>query len=169
MAGQRQPVELIQAKGRKHLTKDEIDKRSKSEVKPCTDEIAAPSYLTAAQKKEFNKISNQLTKLNIMGETDCDTLARYIIAVDLYKQAVKDIRACQKVKPKNMNEAQDMAKWALMLDTLDKRQDRYFKQVHTAASALGLTISSRCRLIVPTALEEPKVNKFAKFEKIRDA
>lgn len=165
MAGQRQPIELLQAKGKKHLTKAEIGNRSKAEIKPCIDDISAPSYLTAAQKREFGKISNQLIKLKIMGETDCDTLARYVIAVDLYKQAVKDIRECQKMKPKNIDDAVKMAKWAEMLDILDKRQDRYFKQIHTAASALGLTISSRCKLVVPQIPEAPKENKFAKFEK----
>jgi hypothetical protein len=33
------------------------------------------------------------------------------------------------------------------------------------ATSLGLTISSRCKLIAPVKDEEPKVNKFAKFGK----
>lgn len=34
MAGQRQPIELVLAKGSKHLTKKEIEERKSSEVKP---------------------------------------------------------------------------------------------------------------------------------------
>lgn len=167
MAGARQPIELVVANGRKHLTKEETEERRQRELKPCTDEITAPSYLTAKQKKDFYKIAGQLEKLKIMGETDCDTLARYITAQGLYEQAVKDLRAAQKERPKG-DEATTlaMAKWASMLEQLDKRQERYFNQAQKAAAALGLTISSRCRLVAPVTEEKPKENKFSKFGKV---
>lgn len=164
MAGPRQPINLIIANGKKHLTKAEIEERQKSEPQPCTDGIAAPSYLTAKQKREFDKIAGQLQKIGIMGETDCDTLARYIVAQGFYEQAVKDLRQIQRDRPKDA-EPTDLARWADILVNMDKRQDRYFKQAQAAASALGLTISSRCKLAVPVSEEKPKVNKFAKFGK----
>lgn len=166
MAGARQPIELVVANGRKHLTKEETEERRQRELKPCTDEIAAPSYLTAKQKKDFYKIAAQLEKLKIMGETDCDTLARYITAQGLYEQAVKDLRAVQKERPKGDDATTlTMVKWATMLEQLDKRQERYFNQAQKAAAALGLTISSRCRLVAPVVEEKPKENKFSKFGK----
>lgn len=166
MAGPRQPIELVEFKGKKHLTKAEIEQRHARELKPCTDEIAAPAYLTGKQKKEFYRIAAQLEKLKIMGETDCDTLARYITAQGLYEQAVKDLRAVQKSRPKNTDtEPLAVIKWANMLEQLDKRQERYFNQAQKAAAALGLTISSRCRLVAPVVEEPPKENKFAKFGK----
>ena len=43
-------------------------------------------------------------------------------------------------------------------------QDRYFKQCRQGAADFGLTVSSRCRLVVPKADKEvTKENKFAKF------
>ena len=39
-------------------------------------------------------------------------------------------------------------------------QDRYFKQCRQGAADFGLTVSSRCRLIIPKAPEAPKTNKF---------
>ncbi len=160
----REPIALIQAKGKKNLTKKEIEERTASEVKPCTDEIAAPSFLTAAQKKLFNKLAGQLEKIKIMGETDVDALARYVVAQGLYERAVKDLRAAQKAQPKGDDATTaSMAEWVSMMDQLDKRQDRYFKQAHTCANALGLTISSRCKLEVPVKEEAPKVNKFSRF------
>ncbi len=165
MAGQRQPIELVIANDRKHLTKAEIEERRARELRPCTDDIVAPFYLTKKQKDTFYKIAQQLKKLKIMGETDCDTLARYITAQELYEQAVKDLRAVQKQRPKATDDPLTLTKWAAMLEQLDKRQERYFKQAHTAASALGLTISSRCRLVAPVTEEKPKENKFAKFGK----
>lgn len=168
MAGQRQPIGLVQANGRKHLTKEEIRKRTAEEVQPCTDGIEAPGFLTAAQKKQFNKIAGQLQKIKIMGETDVDALARYITAQSLYEQAVRDLRKLAKDRPKR--DAEDyyalLELWSNMTEATDKRQDRYFKQAQTAARDLGLTISSRCKLQVPVTEEAPKENKFSKFVKV---
>lgn len=164
MAGQRQPVQLIMAKGAKHLTKKEIEDRVSSEVQPCPDGIAAPSYLTAKQRKQFDTIASQLLRIGIMGETDNDTLARYITAQGLYEDAVKDLRKLQKERPRDAT-AEELVTWANLLETLDRRQDRYFKQAQTAAAALGLTITSRCKLALPQSAEAPKVNRFSKFRK----
>ena len=154
MSGQRQPIELIQAKGSKHLTKAEIRERSDREIKPVTDNIIAPDYLTKKQKENFYKISDQLKKLRIMGETDVDALARYITANDLYITAVKKLRSSE------------VKKDPILLEAWSKLQERYFKQCRSSANDLGLSISSRCRLVVPeTKTETPKENKFKKFEK----
>lgn len=154
MAGQRQPIDLVITKGKKHLTKTEIEERRKSEVRPLTDDIAPPAYLTKKQKAEFNKISDQLQRLKIMSETDIDALARYIIANDYYINAVRKLRS-REVK----NDAE-------LFDTWLRIQEKAFKQARTCAMDLGLTISSRCKLVVPAAEKEPeKANKFRKFEK----
>ena len=169
MAGPRQPINLVVANGKKHLSKAEIEERRRSEVQPCTDDIAAPSYLTAKQKKQFATIAGQLQKLNIMGETDCDALARYITAQSLYEDAVKNMRQLQKERPKleastdRTDFYSQMEVWSVLTDNAARKQDRYFKQAQTAAAALGLTISSRCKLAVPVSEEKPKANKFTKF------
>ena len=154
MAGQRIPLEVIQARGNKHLTKAEIAERQAREIKPIADNIIAPAYLTKKQREEFYKIANQLEKLKIMGETDVDALARYIVANDFYINAVKKMRS-KEVK----DDPDKFTAWA-------KIQERYFKQCRASANDLGLSISSRCKLVVPEAKKEtPKENKFKKFEK----
>ena len=55
MAGQRLPLEVVQARGSKHLTKAENQKR---EIKPITDNIVASGYLT--KKEEFKETTNKL-------------------------------------------------------------------------------------------------------------
>lgn len=163
MAGPRQPIELVILNGKKNLTKAEIAERRASEVKPATDDIAPPSYLTAAQKKHFVKLADQLAKIKIMGETDCDTLARYVVAEMQYQASTKDLREVQKQRPKDATPEQLMI-WAAMVEKLDKRQERFFKQASAMARDLGLTISSRCKLVVPQKDEDkPKQDKFAKF------
>ena len=154
MSGQRLPLEVVQARGSKHLTKAEIQGRQEREIKPITDNIIAPDYLTKKQKDEFYRIADQLKKLKILGETDVDALARYITANDFYINAVKKMRT---------KEVQDdpykFGAWA-------KIQERYFKQCRASANDLGLSISSRCKLVVPVKKDDkPKENKFKKFEK----
>lgn len=154
MAGQRLPLEVLQARGAKHLTKAEIQDRSNGEIKPITDAIIAPSYLKKKQKETFNQISEQLDKLGIMGETDVDALSRYIISNDLY------IKANKQLAKKEVQE--DL----YLFEYWSKKQDQFFKQARASANDLGLTISSRCRLCVPkTTDESSKKNKFEKFEK----
>lgn len=164
MARPRQPLALIEAKGRKHLTKAEKEERRANEVQPCTDDLTAPTYLTAAQRRQFDKLAGQLVKIKIMGETDVDALARYITAQALYEQSVKELRKIQKQRPKDAA-LEDLVMWTDMLSGLDKRVDRYYKQAASAASALGLTITSRCKLVAPKPAEAPPENKFAKFRK----
>lgn len=154
MAGAKQPIELVIANGKKHLTKQEIAEKRAREVRPCTDDITPPSYLSKTQKREFEKIAGQLNKLKIMGETDVDALARYILAKDLYIKLTKQLSKKEIVED------------PIALDKYMKNQDRAFKQCHTAAKALGLTIADRCRLVMPEIkVEAPKANKFARFEK----
>ena len=169
MSGPRQPIQLIIAKGNKNLTKKEIADRLRTEVAPCTDDLSAPSYLTAAERKRFVRISAQLDKLGILGETDTETLARYVTAQVQYEKATKELRQLTKERPKKEDYvdresyyvALDL--WTVAQERQAKLQDRYFKQAQTAATALGLTISSRCKLVAPKAEEAPKENKFAKF------
>lgn len=154
MPGQRLPIEVVQARGSKHLTKAEIQERQEREIKPITDNIIAPAYLTKKQKSEFYKIADQLKKLKILGETDVDALGRYITANDFYINAVKQLR-----KKEVKEDPERFEAWS-------KIQERYFKQCRSSANDLGLSISSRCKLVVPeTNKETPKENKFKKFEK----
>lgn len=173
MAGPRQPTKLIIANGKKHLTKKEIADRLSTEVAPCTDDLSAPSYLTAAEKRRFDRIATQLDKLGILGETDTETLARYITAQGQYEKATKEMRKLEKERPKKEDYLFDdnggspyylhLDIWIKASESAAKLQDRYFKQAQTAAAALGLTISSRCKLVAPKAEEAPKENKFARF------
>lgn len=169
MARPRQPIDLIIAKGKKNLTKAEIEERRATEPQHFTDGIEAPAFLTAKQKKSFDLIAGQLQKIKIMGETDVGTLARYVTAQSQYEAATKELRALEKKRPKEADATDKegyyvlIDLWTKALDTQAKLQDRYFKQAQTAAAALGLTISSRCKLVVPVKSEPEKVNKFAKF------
>lgn len=170
MAGPRQPIQLVVAKGKKNLTKKEIAERLDTELAPITDDLTAPTYLTAAEKKRYEKIAVQLDKLGILGETDTETLARYVTAQSQYEKITKELRAVLNKSPNATSPTyfEELDAWIATQESLSKLQNRYFTQAQTAASALGLTISSRCKLIAPKVDDTPKVNKFKKFEVVRE-
>lgn len=153
MARPRQPIALVQAKGAKHLTKSEIAKREAEELKvPTPRAVEPPEYLASSPKlvEEFNEIAEKLIALKIMTELDADGLARYLLAKQNYLQYTALLNSAIR-----KNKVAEMA-------TIQTMQDKAFKQVRAAASDLGLTISSRCRLVVPQA-PEIKTNKFSRF------
>ena len=151
MANQRQPIQLIEAKGRKHLTKAEIEQRKNTEVKPLADGVKPPKYLTKKQKKRFKTIAQDLTELGVMSRTDVDALARYIIAEELYISVTEKLSG------------EDVLDDIALLEKDSAVQDKYYKQCRSAANDLGLSISSRCKLVVPKADSKPPENKFNRF------
>ena len=149
MARPRDPIKLIQAKGKKHLTKNEIEKRENEELKVTLTEVKPPTYLSASEKKLFNEIASKLLSIEIMTELDEDCLARYIIARKLYVEYTKTLTTMIK-KHKKQEEKIDIDD----INKMQNMQDKVFKQCQSSARDLGLTISSRCRLIVPKQEED---------------
>ena len=56
MARPRQPIELVEAKGKKHLTKAEIELRRKTELKVDLKDVSIPEYLPKKLKEELEKL-----------------------------------------------------------------------------------------------------------------
>ena len=83
-----------------------------------------------------------------MSNIDIDALASFIIARKLYLEVTQKL----------------IGSPSLLLDKdLVGIQDKFFKQCRAAAGDLGLTISSRCKLIVPKKEDNKPQNKFVKF------
>lgn len=150
----REPIDLLIAKGKKHLTKDEIDRRRKEELKVPSDNITAPSFLTKRQRESFDEIAEQLIALGIMTNLDIDALAAYVIERDGWIDAVKQLRKT------------DVRKDPALIRVWKSAESQYRQQMRVAASDLGLTITSRGKITVPMKEEPvPHDNKFAAFSK----
>lgn len=171
MAGQRQPIELVKAKGKKHLTKAEIEERERTEIKAPADKVTAPAYMTASQKKAFKKIVKQLREIDLVANLDVDALARLVIAQEKYTEVTAELgrqplMVTVEVPTGHKDESgnpifRQMETVNGEVERLALLQDRYFRQCRQGAADFGLTVSSRCRLVVPKAQEEPKEeNKF---------
>lgn len=149
MARPKQPIEVIKAKGKKHLTKAEIEAREAYELKPSSNNIEAPSFLNKKLKDKFNIIAKELQDLGIMSNLDCNYLGYYLINELKYQQI------CKQILKADVGSEE--------YDRLLKQQDKVFKILRASASDMGLNISSRCKLIVPKPLEEKPKNKFSSF------
>ena len=153
MAGRnKQPLQVILGNGRsKHLTKDDIKNRQKHEEKMRgpTENIVAPAYLTAAQKKEFAELAETLVGLEIFSVLDVDSLARYLDSKYQYLQLVKDMR---KMKPTETVELPNGKKVTIANEDYPKLarvKNTLFTECRSAAADLGLTITSRLKLVIP--------------------
>ena len=171
MAGRpREPIDLIKAKGKKHLTKAEYEQRKNEELYVPFVDVEPPDYLTAKQKREFCEIASLLLKLNIMTELDTDVLAQYCMAKTLYldySDQLKKVLAKKNAVHKwdvvesiaaDCAEQEELIK---LLEAILRRQrgedatilmnlqDKAFKQCLACAKELGLTITSRVKLVMP--------------------
>lgn len=149
VARPREPIDLIIAKGKKNLTKKEIEERRSQEVKAPNDKVEPPSYLPEELREDFNRIADELIEIDIMSNLDREALARFIVSESQYQKVSERIIKMKTIGPTYME--------------LIKTQEKLFKMSRQAANDLGLTISSRCKLVVPKKQEEAPKNKFNKF------
>lgn len=144
MAGRnRKPIALHLANGNpSHLAKVEIIERQKREVEVPFNDVKAPSYLNAKQKKVFNNYAKKLIAISIMTELDVDCLARYVMAHDLYITYTEELS--KSIETGDITATKE----------IQRLQDTAFKQAQSSARDLGLTITSRCKIEVPQPSED---------------
>lgn len=141
MAGKRQPTDLVAANGRKHMTRAEEDARRDAEVRvPPPETAKPPKWLPKALRKDFKALGGKLLAVGLYTELDADNLGRYLIAHAQYQAATAEVQRALNVSPRDAEAA----------ETWGKIQERYFKQARNCANDMGLTVSSRCRLVLPT-------------------
>ena len=138
MAGRpKKPAALLEAEGKSHMSKSELQDRKESELKVPFTDVNPPSYLSRTQKKKFNDIASKLLAIGIMTELDVDCLAMYVLAFDLYVSYTETLA--------HMIETNDLEE----MKSVQNLQDKAFRQAHTAARSLCLTITDRCKVTVP--------------------
>ena len=160
---QKQPIDLILAKGKKHLTKAEIEERKSTEIHTDHINVTAPDYLTEEQKAEFYKITEILLDIGIITELDEDCLAHYLISNTNYISYTKKLNELN-LKLSKARKAEKKKEYMSEIDLYLIYQDRALKQCRACANDLGLSISSRAKLVMPKINEPPKENKFDKIK-----
>ena len=145
MPGPRQPTDLLKATGRKHLScAEEAERRSReARVEPAKT-AKPPKWLPEALKPDFRALGKRLIAAGLYTDLDADTLGRYLVAQHQWLIATKQTEAALGAVPPDQEEA----------DRWGRLQDRYFKQARNCANDMGLTVSSRCRLVVPESARQ---------------
>lgn len=144
MGRPKKPAELIKFEGKTHIGKEELERRKAEELPVIDDEITPPKYLTPTLKKRFNWYVEQLKELNIIGNVDAELLARYVVSEDQYQTI--------SVKIQTVNPLGDIDLYSKLVNA----QSKLFNQCRTAGSDLGLSITSRGKLVIPQVKEPPK-------------
>ena len=160
---QKQPINLIIAKGKKHLTKAEIEERQKTEIHTDHINVKPPDYLNEEEVKEFYRISQILLDIGIITELDEDCLDHYLVSNSSYIKYTRKIRALED-ELLEAKRTDRKAKIKSEIDTYLTYQDKALKQCRVCANDLGLSISSRAKLVMPQPKDPPKENKFNKFK-----
>lgn len=141
MAGKRQPTDIVKANGRKHLSQAEEDARRDREIHvPSPEQAVPPRWLGRKFHQEFREIGEILRTTGLYTELDRDVLGQFLVARDRWVRA--DKLASAAIRSKNEKLARE---WTGV-------QGTYFKQCRQCAEAMGLSITSRCRLVVPEVM-----------------
>lgn len=141
MAGKRQPTDIVKANGRKHLSQAEEDARRDREVHvPSPEQAVPPRWLGKKFHKEFREIGEILRTAGLYTELDRDVLGQFLVARERWVRADKLASAAIRKKDEKL-----AREWKGV-------QGSYFKQCRQCAEAMGLSITSRCRLVVPEVM-----------------
>ena len=161
MPGPRMPIEVLEARGRKHMGKQEMQEREDAQPKPSREvkRLTAPKWLPDNLRDDFNRIAGAIVDLmpRLVIRPDADTIANYCVIYEAWKYATQLANAA--LNDCNVDAAQT---WSLI-------QDRYFKQARACAADLGLTITSRCRLVVPEREDRGEDNPFLRIREVKRA
>lgn len=170
MSGKRRPMDVnLSVSGGKHWTREEKENRQAQEVKlPKPKTLTPPKWLDDEAKKLFRKYAKMLLEFpsGIISTLDVGTLARYCDCELAYAEASKHksvwLRfASQRLKA--FSDATTLSKPGTDLDALlaayheaeeqvekwSAQMVKFEKMARSCATEMGMTVSSRCKLVVP--------------------
>lgn len=146
------------------IGKEKIRNRQEQEKKLKIDResLIAPKWLSPNAKLEFERVVEEVSKINILDNLDLSVLAIYCNAYDGYIQTVEILNKEGLIQYKETFNGDTLAIAHPAINT----QEKYVKQIMQCSTKLGLATTDRLKLIVPTK-EEPKENKFIELLKAR--
>ena len=110
-------------------------------------------------------MGGKLKEAGLLTVLDYDTLARYLLAKQSYLAATQEVLKIQRGRTEAGKRVIDME----ALDGATRVQDRFFKQCRGAANDMCLTVTSRCRLVLPPGAggKAPEENPFERMMRER--
>ena len=92
-----QPVEVLQFTGKKHLTKQEIESRRKSEIKFGDKKLSCPAYVKSDEQayKKWKEVIDLYKNVEFIASGDAGLLARYC---KTYSEYLDMLKSYQRIK-----------------------------------------------------------------------
>lgn len=142
MARPRKSLEVLLMEGKSNLTKAEIVERMEQEVTELNDDIKVPPYLDLELGQRFLWYVSQLKELGIIGNVDAALLGRYVSEEKQYETIVTQLAMLDPIE--------DLHEY----EKLNNMKAKIFTSTRQAASDLGLSVTSRGRLVVQKSKED---------------
>ncbi|MFA7174935.1 MAG: phage terminase small subunit P27 family [Kiritimatiellia bacterium] len=144
-----------------HMSNAEIEARKIAEarLRPGSDRVSPPKWLSNEAKKEFRRIVKEFDTVNadLFTNVDVDMLAAYCDAYIEYQRCTEIIaHEGLMVEYTNKAGAENTVPHPLLA-----KKKQLFEQMKACASEFGLTPSARAKLTLPREPEKPK----SKFER----
>lgn len=141
MSRQRKTADQIEYEGRNHMGAAELDERRDREVHiPPAEAVTPPTWLPKKLHDDFRRIGEILQTSGLYSDLDQDVLAQYFLCAERWRRADKKASAAigrgDEAAAKN---------WTTV-------QSAYFKQARQSAESMGLSVTARCRIVVPRAV-----------------
>ena len=141
MPGKRQSTATLESAGRKHLSRAEAGERRGREARvPPPEQAIPPKWLPKRLHAEFREVGEVLLAAGLYAELDRDVLAQYFLSRDRWLRADKKAAAAIRAGDEKLAK-----EWTGV-------QGTYFRQARQCAEAMGLSVTSRCRIVVPAAV-----------------
>ena len=89
-----QPIDLLKAKGKKHLTKAEIETRKESEIKLGSKELLCPAYVKndAVAFSKWREIKHIYKDVDFVSSGDTGLLGRYCMTFSEYLKLLERMK-----------------------------------------------------------------------------
>lgn len=190
MPGKRRPMDVnfsvVDGSKGKHWTKAEVESREASELKlPKPKALKPPAWLSEPAKKLFRSYAKQLLDFpsGIVSTLDVGTLARYCDCELSYAEASRqksfwmetcrrrlasicqpDAVAVPNLDTQKLEDAYEEAK--KQVDFWSGQMVKFEKIARSCATEMGMTVSSRCRLVVPKSDTTPEADPLEELQKM---
>jgi hypothetical protein len=162
MGRPKQPISLVVANGRKHLSKSEIAERMAQEVPAPAGEMTVPAGLTG--KRETELYSNCVRWLKESGlESPAYSYAcmRWAQSQCLCERRYKDLKRADSGKLEGMSME--------LISQIETLYDRACRMALMLESKLGMTPADKAKIMRPAALQGAQRKKQSKFDALMDA
>ena len=190
MAGKRRPMDVnlsvVESGTGKHWTKAEVEARKSTEAKlPKPKALKPPAWLSEPAKKLFKSYAKQLLDFpaGIISTLDVGTLGRYCDCELSYAEASRHKSVwlevakrrlealCRAETSEGFDAEQKEAQLAYeeakqQVDFWSGQMVKFEKIARSCATEMGMTVSSRCRLIVPKSDTAPAADPLEELQKM---